>query len=690
MKINYRSEIDGLRCLSVISVLIYHANIYLLDFKILSGGFLGVDIFFVISGFLITNIFLKEYYTKGSINIISFFKRRVRRILPVLFLVLSLTLIGSWVILLPHSLVELCKSIISTLLFSSNFYFHFYGQSYGAENSLLVPLLHTWSLSIEEQFYILYPFIAVFFLKKKKFFNFLIFSFFFFFFSSLILRSYSSDANFYFIISRGWELIAGAISSVLIFNNYDIVNKINKLRYLKFFSLLIIITCLLLFSDDMNLPGILTLLPVTASCFMLLNTRKDFVYKMLSFPFVVQIGLISYSLYLWHYPIYAFNRILKLSSDNIIFEIYVIILLFFISFLSYIFFEKPFRNKKKISFKTLSISLIIIFISLMFFSLKIIKNNGYNKRIPKILDNHYKKNNYRNFSQNELACHNRIGNQGFCKYSVDNSKGEIFLLGDSQTDAMLSSFIELSKKENLSITHMSYSGNLFLNDFVLMKKKTGKVYYDEKRHDYRYLAIKNSKAKNKIVIINGIYEKYFNDMDTYYNNGEKKLKVRSDSIVHKDEKNFEKNHRILKLQEGFERSLKMILDIPNTRVVLVYPTPIPYRNLSQDLLNKFNKKRLSSLLNLTRSNFDNLENDFINNFQISRKYFKEINKKVFDLFDDLQYSNLIKVYPENILCESKLFCKIAINNKLIYFDKIHLSYEGSKLLNQSIIKELKK
>jgi peptidoglycan/LPS O-acetylase OafA/YrhL len=689
MNSTYRSEIDGLRCLSVIAVIVYHANINISGYKIVSGGFLGVDIFFVISGFLITNIFLNEYQTNGSISILDFFIRRVRRILPILYLVLIFTIIGGWIILLPHSLVELSKSLLSTIFFSSNFYFYFYDQTYAAENSLLIPLLHTWSLSIEEQFYVIYPLFAYFFLRKRKFLTFLIFSFFLFFFTSLLIRSFSVDANFYFITSRGWELLAGAISAVYLFRKDSFIETINKIKFLNYLCLFVIIFCLFWFNDKMNLPGILTLFPVLSCCILLINYQNDHIYKILQIPIFVKVGLISYSLYLWHYPIFAFNRVALFSKDNFLIEVFLIIVLFVISFLSFKYVEKPFRDKNLISTKILSLTLLLVFFLLFLVSINIILNKGYLNRIPKILENHYKQNNYRNFSQDDENCHNRLGNKGFCKYRVKDPVGEIYLLGDSQTDAMLSSMIELSKINRYNLIHMSYSGNLFLYDFVIKKKNTNKILYDEKRHYYRYEEIKNSQSNNKIVIINGIYEKYFNDMDTYYKNEKKKLKERSDNLVHKNETNFEVKNRVIKLKKEFKKSIEMILNLPNTKVILVYPTPIPYRDLSQILLNKFNKKRLQSLSRLSNVNhFDDLGKFFNQDYSLSRKYYENINKEVFNFFDQLNYSNIIKIYPEKLLCFSKFKCKVVSNNNLIYFDKIHLSYEGSKLINKKIIEEL--
>ena len=153
----YRSEIDGLRSLAVIGVIFYHAEIILGSFRIFPGGFLGVDIFFVISGYLITSLILKEYQLKNSFSFKNFYKRRAKRLLPALLLVILVFSIFSYFYLLPIQFEEFIKSSIASIFFFSNVFFHYSGQAYGAQVLSEIPLLHSWSLSVEEQFYILYP-----------------------------------------------------------------------------------------------------------------------------------------------------------------------------------------------------------------------------------------------------------------------------------------------------------------------------------------------------------------------------------------------------------------------------------------------------------------------------------------------------------------------------------------------------
>ena len=157
MKINYRPEIDGLRAIAVGLVILYHSEISINGNIFFKGGFIGVDIFFVISGYLITSIILNELITTNAFSFKYFYERRIRRILPVLIFIILASLPFAWIYLTPLDFVDFSKSILYSLGFSSNLYFHFSGQEYSALSVFYKPFVHTWSLSVEEQYYILFP-----------------------------------------------------------------------------------------------------------------------------------------------------------------------------------------------------------------------------------------------------------------------------------------------------------------------------------------------------------------------------------------------------------------------------------------------------------------------------------------------------------------------------------------------------
>ena len=168
MKLTYRPEIDGLRAIAILLVIFYHAELTIFKDNIFQSGFIGVDIFFVISGYLITSIILKELLVNNKFSFGYFYERRARRLLPALFFVMLLTFPLAWLYLLPGDFLDYSKSILYSVGFSSNFYFHFSGLEYGATDSLYKPFLHTWSLSVEEQYYIIFPILLILCFKFLK------------------------------------------------------------------------------------------------------------------------------------------------------------------------------------------------------------------------------------------------------------------------------------------------------------------------------------------------------------------------------------------------------------------------------------------------------------------------------------------------------------------------------------------
>ena len=311
MKLTYRPEIDGLRAIAVGAVILYHARINIFGYQPFKGGFIGVDIFFVISGYLITSIILKELVTTGSFSFKYFYERRIRRIFPALIFVMLVSLPFAYMHLLPTSFVDFSKTILYSLGFSSNFYFYYSGQQYGAESGLLKPFLHTWSLSVEEQFYILFPIVFLFTFRylKKYLIHILILGF----VISLSLADWGSknhpSFNFYILPTRGWEILAGSILAYFeITKGYRSKDQTLNL-ILPTIGFFLIVHSILFFNDKMFHPSFYTLSPIIGVCLIIWFSDKDeLITKILSTKLFVGIGLISYSLYLWHYPIFSFLR----------------------------------------------------------------------------------------------------------------------------------------------------------------------------------------------------------------------------------------------------------------------------------------------------------------------------------------------------------------------------------------------
>mgnify|MGYP001310451453 CR=1 FL=1 len=428
MKINYRPEIDGLRAIAVGAVILYHAQINIFGHQPFSGGFIGVDIFFVISGYLITSIILKEIITTGSFSFKYFYERRVRRILPVLFFVMLVSLPFAWMYLIPSSFVDFSKSILYSLGFSSNYYFHYSGQVYGALDGLFIPFLHTWSLSVEEQFYILFP---IFFLFTFKYFKqYLIHILILGFIVSLVLSEWTSknypSASFYFLHTRMWEILAGSILAYFeIVRGYRSQNKFLNFS-LPTIGLFLIGYSIVFFKNNIPHPSFYTILPIIGVCLIIwFSGRDELITKILSTKLFVGIGLISYSLYLWHYPIFAFLKINGLVSGSLISKLILIPIIFLMSILSYLFIERPFRNRKLNIKKTL-IYVGILSITLLILNFKIIQGEGFKSRFE-----HLKKINPNYNPDNIFLGQSRMKSSSINLNDFNTKDFNIIIIGDS-------------------------------------------------------------------------------------------------------------------------------------------------------------------------------------------------------------------------------------------------------------------
>ena len=433
MNIKYRPDIDGLRAIAVIFVILFHSQISLFGIQLFKGGFIGVDIFFVISGYLITSILLKELYLKKKIDFYYFYQRRIRRLIPALLVVMMFSTLIASIYLPPSRFVEFSKSILYSLGFSSNFFFYFSGLNYFEFEGLFLPFLHTWSLSVEEQYYILFPVLLFIFFNygKKNLFIILIFIFLISFFLAEFGSRNLQNSTFYFLHSRMWELLAGSILAYLKINISKQVQSKYSSNYIPFIGLLMIFLSLILFYDEkVRHPSFFTLLPVIGTCLIIWfgEEKIDIVSKILSTKLFVGIGLISYSLYIWHFPIFSFVKISGLVSGNIMLKLLLIVFTFTISGLSYYFIEKKFRNKD-IQFKNLFLIVVITSIIIIFSNLNVINNQGFPNRYDnlKLVNKNY---NVDNFALAEKS----IPQENRKKKEFEPSKIKILIIGDSHGD----------------------------------------------------------------------------------------------------------------------------------------------------------------------------------------------------------------------------------------------------------------
>jgi peptidoglycan/LPS O-acetylase OafA/YrhL len=273
--------------------------------------------------------------------------------------------------------MDFSKSILYSLGFSSNFYFHNTGQEYGAESGLLKPFLHIWSLSVEEQFYILFPIVLL--ITFNYFKKYLIHILMLGFVASLVLADWSSRnyplLNFYILPTRAWELLAGSILAYFeITRGKRSENKTFNL-VLPTIGLLLIGYSILFFNNKMFHPSFYTLFPIIGACLIIwFSNKNEIITKILLTKLFVGIGLISYSLYLWHYPIFAFSLITDFAHLNLFKKLLLGIIISALSIFTYYFIERPARNKSR---KFIMIISLIIITVLVIVNINIIKKNGY-------------------------------------------------------------------------------------------------------------------------------------------------------------------------------------------------------------------------------------------------------------------------------------------------------------------------
>jgi len=346
--VRYRPEIDGLRAVAVLPVILFHAG-----FGAFRGGYVGVDVFFVISGYLITTILLADL-DRGTFSLVYFYERRARRVLPALFLVLAATTPFAWLVLSPRALREFCSSLVAVATFTSNF--HFLRQSgYFDVAAELKPLLHTWSLAVEEQYYIVFPLLLLITwrLGRRR----LAWLFAALFLASLVggvrLAAQNPTAAFYLFPTRAWEILLGAFAA-LHFTRPDPPRlPLRWNQWLSAVGLGGIILAVLTFDEAIPYPGLHALLPTVGTLLIIVcATDGTGVQRLLSLRPAVLIGLVSYSAYLWHQPVFALVRYRAATPPSPVVMLALAAGTLPLAYLSWRFVEAPFRRRDVVPRRT--------------------------------------------------------------------------------------------------------------------------------------------------------------------------------------------------------------------------------------------------------------------------------------------------------------------------------------------------
>ena len=697
---NYIKGIDGLRALAVIVVIINHFNK-----NVLSGGFLGVDIFFVISGFVITSS-LSNTSEKNFLNfLVDFYSRRIKRLIPnLVFFILPTVLLISF--FNPEPIISLYTAM-SSLFGLSNIFLFYTSTDYFGQAAELNPFTHTWSLGVEEQFYLFYPLIIWFSGYSRNFKNGvknLLIAISFLFFASLFSFYYfywnNHPASYFLITSRCWEIIAGCITFI-------ISKKINK-YYQNKISISSNISLILIFINLLipnNLSYITTIIVVLITCNLLINVEQNLNKNLiLNNRIFVGIGKMSYSLYLWHWGIISLSKwTIGMSLKTIPIQI---ILIFLISSFSYLYIENPIRKINKISKKNIYIagfsSLGIIFIFINNFQKKYLEYFYLGEKPQTNLSIYAKKTSeqYRQliFKESDKEsdkicnpCHwtcGKINNLTISKCGNSNSynKGNIWILGDSHTSYLQPAGAYIAKKLDFNLFIFGKAGTIFPStpskvheryDGTLNKVNNLE---NEQKIGYDYL-LNNFKSRD-IVIISQRYPLYFGpDFENYYDTNKKFIKY------------YDQNTQLIDRERYYKlwlNEIKEFIEFANSKsvkVILIGPLPefpdIYYRkNFSNCGKNWFNKP-----FNICKPEENKLSKSILSFIEAGGIY-----KSFYDDFYLLEdkFNNLKVINMFDLICNNKR-CNYSINNINLYSDHNHISeYNSWEIFGPEIMNHIEK
>ncbi len=667
MKLKHRYEIDGLRAVAVFPVVMFHA-----EFDLFKGGFVGVDIFFVISGYLITSLIITEQQA-GLFTLMKFYERRARRILPALFMVVLLCIPFAWFWMLPAEWSAFSKSLISVPAFVSNVQF-FLEAGYFDVASRYKPLLHTWSLAVEEQFYVFFPILLILVWKIRR--NYLLGVVVGIGVISIVLAQVSvssyPSAAFYLLPTRGWELMLGASVSILqVFNKLP-EQKTPIYQCLVLVGLVLIAYSIFSFDREVQVPGMYTLMPTLGTALIILFAdSRSWVGKILSSRLLVSIGLVSYSWYLWHYPILVFGRLGILNElDNQLKSVLILVSLF-LAYVSWKFIEQPCRDQNKITKKVFTYSICML--AILILTIGVIANN-YLKQPTEILiwldkvvriDLEGMKP-----SSRELCVSDEM--ESGCLVSATNDKPTITIIGDSQARALSESLYAFAVPQGFGLLDLTKGGCPFLLNlqlFVSHKPNNNcRPQYQEERLQ------KLRQFNNLVVVIHSKLPMYI--YGNGFSNGRGGIEIHEPYYMSKMPNStiHERKQQILR---AFVNTVERVVALGH-KVVIVDPVPTngwdPIRRLK--LIEKYG---LSQSFQQTAEYMKISEGIVLERQQSSR----EIIKSVIDQFGDMV--GRVETFP--IFCNShiKKFCSSVSRNSVLYSDRDHVSLDGGLPITEQIV-----
>ena len=503
---------------------------------------------------------------------------------------------------------------------------------------------------------------------------------------SLIYAEYMSRVNsslaFYFILSRAFELLIGAVIAKLKIINFRIKNNLIT-SLLSKFAILMVLLPFFLFDDSTRHPSILTLIPVIGTALIIFcYNPQEIISKLLSLRIIVFFGLISYSMYLWHYPIFVFNRLTNFTSGRISYEIFLGLVIIALSYITYIFIEKPIRNSFFLKTNTIYVTSFLYALLLSIISLIIILNNGFTKRVPDMLTYHYETSSNLSHQtvQENKVCYGRKDN--FCIFDAleqSHNTKKVFLLGDSHLAYIQEDLKNRLINNNFDVIIMTEGGCIYAPGTSVYDKNNNNTLSEtcsnEVHQIKRDILLENT---NSIIIYGGRLPLYISG--TYFNNKEGGIEggERSKYFTNLDNTLDDKKLRKDFLKNAIKKGLNELLE-NDLKVVLLYPIPESGWQIPRKIWGESSK-----------NNFE----EWIQNNTLTTSYevFSERTRETYSLYDSIDHPNVIRVYPEKLLCNTTITgrCSTHNNNRIFYVDDDHLSYYAGTKLNSEIISALLK
>ena len=677
----YRAEIDGLRALAVLPVILFHAG-----FEWFSGGFVGVDVFFVISGYLITTIIISEM-AEGKFSLINFYERRARRILPALFFVMAACLPFAWLWLTPSDLKDFGQSLVAVSTFSSNILF-WWESGYFDTAAELKPLLHTWSLAVEEQYYILFPiFLMLTWQLGIKWVSILLSIVFAISLGVAVWATqYAAHPKiisgaFFLLPTRGWELLIGVFAAFYLkYHTHIKSHVVNQVLSALGFGM--IIYSIFAFDKTTPFPSLYALIPTIGTCLLILcAVPKTLIHNLLSLKPVVGVGLISYSAYLWHQPLLAFAR------HRIFFEVSDILLSilclasFLMAYLSWRYIEAPFRRKQTFSqhrIFALSATGIVTFSLLGL----ILQSESVAGRAPgKLQSIQYESLSHKMVVEGEVCSDEHVTHQqnfSFCTFGDKDSDTSLIFYGDSHLQSL-----QYSLDHNLRMANLKgiWLRNIEACETTIFTTNSNNKSRQKLECPANYVeALEYFANSDYLVLVNRWSMMYFfpsSEINQPHFANEA-LGCEERDLPYRDYLPIDKDGFKDPSAESMAESLVNLLEVSSSKLttVVVYPVPEvgcdPYKyNVHHKNITGFELETLS---------FPVEEYDQRNLFVIGE----------LDEFYEQNRATVIPVRLRSAFCQRDGVdaCMVVEDSVPLYFDDDHLSDAGADIVVKEILKVL--